>query len=145
MGKDARLKFGRYTLRLYFGSKRKIHSHGVAELLYVAGVRRFLDEVSMMSIRLSVASIVGALWENFLIVERMKTQAYRRQGSNRYYWRTYTGAELDYVEEQNGAIKGFEFKFNQKTVRAPQAWSETYPQATFQTINKDNYLDFLLD
>lgn len=87
----------------------------------------------------------GALWENFLIVERMKTQAYQRQGANRYYWRTYTGAELDYVEERNGLIKGFEFKFNQKIARAPQSWTETYPEASFQTINRDNYLDFLLE
>lgn len=87
----------------------------------------------------------GALWENFLIVERMKTQAYRRQSANRYYWRTYTGVELDYVEEKDGQIQGFEFKFNQKIVRAPQSWSDTYPEATFQTVNKDNYLDFLLD
>jgi uncharacterized protein len=87
----------------------------------------------------------GALWENFLIVERMKTQTYRRQGRNRYYWRTYTGAELDYVEEHNGILRGFEFKFNKKTVSAPQSWSETYPDASFQTINRDNYLDFLLE
>lgn len=87
----------------------------------------------------------GALWENFLIVERMKTQTYRRQGANRYYWRTYTGAELDYVEERDGLVKGFEFKFNQKIVRAPQSWTETYPDASFETINRDNYLDFLLE
>ncbi len=87
----------------------------------------------------------GALWENFLIVERMKTQTYRRQGANRYYWRTYTGAELDYVEERDGLVKGFEFKFNQKIVRAPQSWTKTYPDASFETINRDNYLDFLLE
>lgn len=87
----------------------------------------------------------GALWENFLIVERMKTQTYRRQGVNRYYWRTYTGTELDYVEEHDGLVHGFEFKFNQKIVSAPKGWSENYPEATFQTINRDNYLDFLLE
>jgi uncharacterized protein len=87
----------------------------------------------------------GALWENFLIIERMKTQTYRRQGTNRYYWRTYTGAELDYVEENNGLVHGFEFKFNQKIVNAPQSWTENYPEASFKTINRDNYLDFLLD
>jgi uncharacterized protein len=87
----------------------------------------------------------GALWENFLIVERMKTQTYRRKGTNRYYWRTYTGAELDYVEENDGLVKGFEFKFNQKMVSPPQSWSDNYPEASFQTINRDNYLDFLLD
>ena len=87
----------------------------------------------------------GALWENFLIVERMKSQTYRRQGANRYYWRTYTGAELDYVEEREGLVKGFEFKFNQKIARPPQSWTENYPEAAFETINRDNYLDFLLD
>lgn len=87
----------------------------------------------------------GKLWENFLIVERMKTQTYRRQGSNRFFWRTYTGAELDYIEENNGQLHGFEFKFNHKTARAPQVWTEKYPEASFQTVNRENYLDFLLD
>jgi hypothetical protein len=56
----------------------------------------------------------GALWENFLIVERLKTQTYHRIGANRFFWRTYTGAELDYIEERNGQLWGYEFKFNQK-------------------------------
>ena len=94
---------------------------------------------------LSNRSDGGALWENFLIVERMKTQTYRRQGVNRYYWRTYSGAELDYVEEQNGETRAFEFKFNQKIVRAPQSWLDNYPEASFQTVNRDNYLDFILN
>ncbi len=86
----------------------------------------------------------GKLWENFLIVERMKTQTYRREGANRYFWRTYTGAEIDYVEESGGQLQGFEFKFNQKIVRPPQSWLENYPEAGFQTVNRDNYLDFVL-
>ncbi len=86
----------------------------------------------------------GQLWENFLVVERMKTQAYRLENANRYFWRTYTGAELDYVEERGGALNGFEFKFSTKTARAPQTWLATYPEASFQTVNRDNYLDFLL-
>lgn len=86
----------------------------------------------------------GKLWENFLIVERIKTQTYRREGANRYFWRTYTGAEIDYVEESGGQLKGFEFKFNQKKSRTPQSWLENYPEASFQTVNRDNYLDFVL-
>lgn len=86
----------------------------------------------------------GKLWENFLIVERIKTQSYRLERSNRYFWRTYTGAELDYVEERDGILSGFEFKFSQKTAKAPQAWLETYAHSTFLTVNRDNYLDFLL-
>jgi predicted AAA+ superfamily ATPase len=87
----------------------------------------------------------GALWENFLILERLKTQTYRRMGANRFFWRTYTGAELDYLEERNGQLTGFKFKFNQKTVTAPKVWQETYPDAIFHSINRENYLDFLLE
>lgn len=86
----------------------------------------------------------GQLWENFLMVERLKTQTYRREGANRYFWRTYTGAEIDYVEERNGQLEGFEFKFNQKNARIPQSWLENYPEATFQTVNRENYLNFVL-
>lgn len=87
----------------------------------------------------------GPLWENFLLLERLKTQTYRRENAQRYFWRTYSGAEIDYVEERNGALSGFEFKFASKTARVPQAWSDAYPEAGFQVVNRDNYLEFLLD
>lgn len=86
----------------------------------------------------------GKLWENFLLVERMKNQLYTGQNKNRYFWRTYTGAELDYVEEGNGILAGFEFKFSNKTARPPGNWLETYPEASFETINRENYADFIL-
>lgn len=87
----------------------------------------------------------GQLWENFLIVERMKTQTFNMLNANRYFWRTYTGAELDYVEEREGTIAGYEFKYNHKVKSAPASWLETYNNATFLSINKDNYLDFVLE
>lgn len=88
---------------------------------------------------------VGQLWENFLIVERMKTLAYSRIHGRRFFWRTYTGAELDYVEEQSGQLSGYEFKYGSKKTHAPKAWKETYPEAGFDLINRDNYLDFILN
>ena len=87
----------------------------------------------------------GQLWENFLVLERMKSRAYLRQRANTYFWRTTTGAELDLVEETNNQLYGFEFKFSQKTVNAPKSFIETYPNSSFKTINRDNYLDFLLE
>ncbi len=84
------------------------------------------------------------LLENFLIVERIKTQSYRLERANRYFWRTYTGAELDYIEERNGVLSGFEFKFSTKTAKAPQTWLDTYQNSTFQTVNREGYLGFLL-
>ena len=87
----------------------------------------------------------GQLWENFLLLERMKSRAYLRQRANTYFWRTTTGAELDLVEEANDQLYGFEFKFSQKTVNAPKSFIETYPNSYFKTINRNNYLDFLLE
>lgn len=93
---------------------------------------------------LSMRNDSGALWENFLIIERIKTQTYRREGANRYYWRTYTGSELDYVENKNGQLYGFEFKFNQKIARPPASWQATYPEAVFQNVNKDSFFRFFV-
>lgn len=85
----------------------------------------------------------GALWENFLIVERMKKKSYKKLFSNSYFWRTHTGAELDLVEEREGKLFGFEFKFNNKKPKAPKSWLKTYPNASFNFINLENYLDFI--
>jgi len=85
----------------------------------------------------------GQLWENFLISERIKSTTYHRQPGNRYFWRTYTGAALDYVEEREGQLYGFKFKWGKKTAKAPRSWLETYPEANFRLINRESYLNFL--
>ena len=87
----------------------------------------------------------GALWENFLVIERMKLLHYSQRSANQYYWRTYTGAELDYIEETSGEIHGYEFKYGKKAVRCPKSWQSTYPSADFTCINQENYFDFILD
>jgi len=81
--------------------------------------------------------------QNFLISERIKSTTYHRQPGNRYFLRTYTGAELDYVEERGGQLYGFEFKWGEKTAKAPKSWLENYPEANFRLINRENYLNFL--
>ena len=93
--------------------------------------------------RLPARNDVGQLWENFLIIERLKTLSYERRTANRYFWRTYTGAEIDYVEEAGGRLHGFEFTFGNKVKKAPRTWTETYPEATWQRVDTRNYLDFL--
>lgn len=87
---------------------------------------------------------LGALWENFLIVERLKLLAYKQISAGTYFWRTYTGAELDYVEDRDGKLYGFEFKAGNKVKRAPKSWGETYQDSEYLCINRDNYLDFVL-
>lgn len=108
---------------------------------YDLGVRNALIENFQP---LHLRTDVGGLWENFLIIERYKRNHYGNQRANTYFWRTYTGAELDYVEETAGKINGFEFKFRKKKAKIPASWAENYPEAGFGVINKENYQDFIL-
>lgn len=88
---------------------------------------------------------IGALWENFIIMERLKKQAYAPIHANNYFWRTYDQKEIDWVEERAGRLFGFEFKWNSdKKVKEPKLWKETYKEAEFQVINQDNYFDFII-
>ncbi len=86
---------------------------------------------------------VGALWENYLVMERLKKQQYQHLWSNNFFWRTYDQKELDWVEEREGKLFGYEFKWG-KPSKAPPLWTETYPEASFECINPDNYLKFIL-
>lgn len=86
---------------------------------------------------------VGALWENFLIIERLKKSAYQSIFANRYFWRTWEKQEIDYVEEREGKLFGYEVKWGGKEPIAPRVWLETYPNATYEVINRENYLDFI--
>ncbi|MFQ5448261.1 MAG: ATP-binding protein, partial [Saprospiraceae bacterium] len=87
----------------------------------------------------------GALWENFMYIERLKLFENNLLYANRYFWRLHTGAELDLVEEADGKLAGYEFKFGNRKPKAPKSWMGTYPEATYQVINRDNYLPFILE
>ncbi len=85
---------------------------------------------------------VGELWENYLVAERLKKQEYRSLYANNYFWRTYDQKEIDWVEEREGQLFGYEFKWS-GPVSPPKIWGETYPNATFETIHPDNYMPFI--
>lgn len=86
---------------------------------------------------------VGQLWENFLVIERMKRNSYQNIRTNYYFWRTYDQKEIDLIEEHHGQLNGFEFKYSNKKTKPPKLWLKTYQEATYTEINQDNYLDFL--
>jgi uncharacterized protein len=88
---------------------------------------------------------VGGLWENYLASERIKKQHYKKMQTNNYFWRTYDQQELDWLEEIDNNLAGFEFKWNEnRIVKIPTAFAKTYPEASFEVINKENYLDFIM-
>jgi len=86
----------------------------------------------------------GALWENFLVAERRKLLAYQESLARSWFWRLRTGAELDYVEEEDGHLRGYEFKHGNKIPRPPAAWAETYPGSTYSLVNRETWLDFVV-
>lgn len=86
---------------------------------------------------------VGQLWENFLIIERIKRNAYKQIPVNYYFWRTYDKKEIDLIEEREGNLFGYECKWKEKMARPPKEWLETYDTGYFEFINRDNYIDFI--
>lgn len=93
---------------------------------------------------LAVRQDVGSLWENYLISERIKMCCNQTQAKEFYFWRTYDNQEIDLIEESSEGLSAFEFKWGDKKPSAPSAFTATYPDASFEVINKNNYLDFIL-
>lgn len=86
---------------------------------------------------------VGALWENFLITERLKRNHYHRVFTNIYFWRTKQQQEIDYVEERDGVISGFQFKWNPKAkTTLPKNFTTTY-HAKVTVVTSENFKDFV--
>ena len=90
---------------------------------------------------LSMRNDVGELWESYLIMERIKYQSYTNLHSLNYFWRTYQQQEIDFIEDREGKLHAYEFKWStDKKSKIPSAWKEAYPDAEFNTIDLSNYL-----
>lgn len=88
---------------------------------------------------------IGALWENFLIAERIKNNAYHDIWVNHWFWRTKNQQEIDYIEERDGKIYAFEFKWNPKAkVKKPNLFLENYSNSEFSVIHQGNFEAFIL-
>ncbi|MDR2206414.1 MAG: ATP-binding protein [Flavobacteriaceae bacterium] len=122
------------NLRNELKKSRKIY-------FYDNGVRNALIQ-NFKSLELRTDT--GALWENFMISERRKYVEYNEIHSNKYFWRTHAHQEIDYIEERNGTLYAFEFKWNEKKkTKLPSSFAAAYPQHEFKSINKTNYLEFI--
>jgi uncharacterized protein len=95
-------------------------------------------------IPLSLRQDAGALWENYLIVERLKYLSEIDEISNRHFWRTHQQQEIDYIEEQGGTLNTFEFKWGkERKASLPKTFSNAYPNSSFTLVNRDNYWDLI--
>ena len=88
---------------------------------------------------------VGALWENFIVSERQKYNDYTHRWCNRYFWRTREQKEIDYLEECDGVLSAFEFKYNpRKHTPLPKGFAENYKDASFKVVTPENMEEFIL-
>jgi hypothetical protein len=93
---------------------------------------------------LTLRQDVGALWENFMVSERVKQNSYTRDFRKIYFWRTKTQQKIDLLEEKDEILYAFEFKWNSKRqVTIPKSFANTYPDHHFEVISSGNYMEFL--
>jgi predicted AAA+ superfamily ATPase len=85
---------------------------------------------------------LGALWENFVVMELMKKYEYDRRYANFYFWRTYDQKELDLVIEENGKLIGYEIKWGDGKTKIPKLWFETY-KGDGEVITREKLLEIL--
>jgi predicted AAA+ superfamily ATPase len=88
---------------------------------------------------------VGKLWENFLVSERFKRNSYAESYANAFFWRTTAQQEIDYIEEQDGQLSAYEFKWNPSAkTKPPKAFPAVYPSSSFAVVNRDNFAEFVM-
>lgn len=121
------------NIRNELKKKRKIY-------FYDLGLRNALiNNFNQTSLRQDV----GALWENFMMSERVKRNNNLGISTNTYFWRTSSGKEIDYIEDSGGILSGYEFKWGKNNFSIPKEFLTAYPGSSISLVNRENYLDFL--
>ncbi|MFH1947193.1 MAG: ATP-binding protein [Candidatus Magasanikbacteria bacterium] len=128
-----RLKSFSRNLRNEIGKKFKV-------FFYDLGIRNALIE---RLVSLDKRDDVGALWENFCILERIKYNQKNGFVCNIYFWRNHKKKEVDYIEEKDGKLSAFEFKWRGKKYKAPEDFLEAYNVEKIDLINRDNFINFI--
>jgi predicted AAA+ superfamily ATPase len=130
-----------FTLSSFSRNLRNEIKKGKKIYFYDTGIR---NAVIRQFQPLSRRNDVGALWENFLIVERMKFNSWSDQYPNAYFWRTHAQQEIDYIEDINGMLYAYEFTWNERRKKKlPSGFSQAYPDHIFKVVNRENYYEFI--
>lgn len=132
-----------FRLRGFSRNLRKEITKTCRYYFYDTGVRNaIIKNFNPLSIR----NDIGMLWENFLVMERLKRQEYSISWyGNNYFWRTHDQKEIDWIEDYDGKLHAYEFKWSDKPVKVPKVFIQTYPDSTFEVVHRDNFLDFVLE
>jgi predicted AAA+ superfamily ATPase len=131
-----------YKLPSYSSNQRSEVTKSAKWYFFDNGIRNaIINDFRMPSMR----NDMGALWENYIISERIKKTRYCQELTQFFFWRNYNQQEVDLIELNNGIITGIEIKFTAtKKMKKPPAFDKIYPTANFKLISKENYLDFIM-
>ena len=129
-----------YNLRGYSTNLRKEVTKKSKYYFHDNGIRNAI--VSNFNF-LNLRDDVGKLWENFMVSERLKTQEYQGIHANNYFWRTWDNQEIDWLEEREGNLFAYEFKFTSQKLKGGASFLRLYPNAKLQLITSQNYLEFV--
>ncbi len=128
-----------FRLSAYSTNKRREVSKNKKIYFYDLGIRNtIIDNFNSVSLRTDI----GQLWENFLMVERMKYREYNNIYAKQYFWRTYDSSEIDLVEDRDTKLYGYEFKWKKSIGRAPQSWQE-YKNSEYMVVHQGNFSNFV--
>ncbi len=130
-----------FKLTSYSTNQRKEISKGSKWYFYDNGIRNaVIQDFRIPAMR----NDIGLLWENYLIAERLKRNAYLEEDRQMYFWRNYNQQEIDLIEVYQGGISAFEIKYGiSKKVKIPQAFKLSYAEAAFTIIDPENYGEFV--
>jgi uncharacterized protein len=92
---------------------------------------------------LSLRNDQGLLWENFIFMERLKKRTYDDIYANTFFWRNRNNKEIDLIEEREGKLFAYEFKWGKKELTPPKEWTAYYPDSEFMVVHPENYLEFV--
>ncbi len=88
---------------------------------------------------------VGTLWEQYCLNERIKFNQYKNRNVQFYFWRTYDGQEIDFIEVEGDKMEAFECKFSKAKIRIPAAFAKFYPHVQVTVLNNNNYLEYIME
>lgn len=129
-----------FNLRGFSRNLRKEVTKKSKYFFYDLGIRNaVISNFNALELR----NDVGQLWENFIIIERLKKRAYKDIFANCYFWRTWDQKEIDLVEEREGTLFGYEIKWSKAKTKPPADWAAAYKDASYEVITKENYLNFV--
>lgn len=129
-----------YNLRPYSTNLRKEIAKKSKYFFYDIGLRNAI--ISNLN-PIEKRNDIGALFENFIMNERIKRNNYKKIHSNIYFWRIVRGKEVNLVEERNGNLYAYEMKYNPSR-KVNKKFLHYYPNSEFRIINKDNFTDFII-